>query len=82
MVYEYYNFAILAVRFYKVIGEIALCNSLIDAMITSFPEGKCISTTNKSYLLTAMNTVRNSGIEGLMRFDKLHVMIMKMNSYE
>ncbi|MDR1455948.1 MAG: hypothetical protein LBJ01_09880 [Tannerella sp.] len=82
MVYEYYNFALLSVRFNKVVGEIPLCNTVISVMISSFPSEKCISTINKAYLLQIAATIRNDGIEGLARFDELHAMIMKMGSYD
>ena len=77
-VYEYFNYSFLALLHANKFEDIGLCNSLIQAMIESFPVNYLITNFNKAQLMSIMGNIKSDG--KLTKLDELKSLIYLMKS--
>ena len=80
-VFEYFNYSLLALLHTNKYGDIGLCNSLIRAIIESFP-ANCppITNFNKATLMSIIGNIKSDG--KLTELDELKRLIYLMKSHD
>jgi hypothetical protein len=76
LVYECFNYSLLAVQSYMIVRELAICNTLIRVLIESFPVTGEITTNKKALLLQVAAEIKSGGGSSLIGFDTLHSLII------